>query len=60
MLMSSQDTTLLLYPVMSKCRYQVSAENLKRFNIYVISHHLKIYFTIENEKDNRRSFLDII
>ena len=25
MLMSSQDTTLLLYPVMSKCRYPVSA-----------------------------------
>ena len=48
MLMSSQDKTLWLYPVMSKCRYQVSAENLKRFNIYVISHHLKIYFTIEN------------
>ena len=25
MLMSSQDTTLLLYPVMSKCRYPASA-----------------------------------
>ena len=25
MLMSSQDITLLLYPVMSKCRYPVSA-----------------------------------
>ena len=25
MLMSSQDKTLLLYPVMSKCRYPVSA-----------------------------------
>ena len=36
-----------------------SAEHLKRFYSYLNSRHLNIYFTIENEKDNRMSFLDI-
>ena len=36
-----------------------SAEHLKRFHIYLNSRHLNISFTIENEKDNRMSFLDV-
>ena len=36
-----------------------SAEHLKRFYNYLNSHHLNISLTIENEKDNRMSFLDI-
>ena len=51
MLMSSHDTTLLLYLVMSKCRY--------RFYSYLNSRHLNISLTMENEKDNRMSFLDV-
>ena len=36
-----------------------SAEHLKCFHSYLNSHHLEISFTIENEKDNRMSFLDV-
>ena len=36
-----------------------SAEHLKRFYSYLNSHHLNISLTIENEKDNRMSFLDV-
>ena len=36
-----------------------SAEHLKRFHSYLNSRHLNISFTIENEKGNRMSFLDI-
>ena len=36
-----------------------SAEHLKRFHSHLNSRHLNISFTIENEKDNRMSFLDI-
>ena len=36
-----------------------SAEDLKHFHSYLNSRHLNISFTIENEKDNRMSFLDI-
>ena len=36
-----------------------SAEHLKRFHSYLNSRHLNISFTIENEKDNRMSFLDV-
>ena len=35
-----------------------SAELLKRFHSYLNSGHLNISFAIENEKDNRMSFLD--
>ena len=35
------------------------AEHLKPFHSYLNSRHLNISFTIENEKDNRMSFLDI-
>ena len=36
-----------------------SPEHLKRFQIYLNSRHTNISFTIENEKDNRISFLNI-
>ena len=36
-----------------------SAQHLKRFHNYLNSRHLNIYFTMENEKDNRMSFLDV-
>ena len=36
-----------------------SAEHFKRFHSYLNSSHLNISFTIENEKDNRMSFLDV-
>ena len=36
-----------------------SAEHLKRFHSYLNSRHFNISFTIENEKDNRMSFLDV-
>ena len=36
-----------------------SAEHLKRFHNYLNSRHVKISFTIENEKDNRMSFIDV-
>ena len=36
-----------------------SAEHLKRFYSYLNSRHLNISFTIENEKGNRMSFLDV-
>ena len=36
-----------------------SAEHLKRFYSYLNSHHLNISRTIENQKDNRMSFLDV-
>ena len=36
-----------------------SAEHLKCFHSYLNSRHLNISFTIENEKDNRMSFLDV-
>ena len=36
-----------------------SVEHLKHFNSYLNSRHLNISFTIENEKDNRMSFLDV-
>ena len=36
-----------------------SAEHLKRFYSYLNSRHLNISLTIENEKDNRMSFLDV-
>ena len=36
-----------------------SAEHLKRFYSYLNSHHLNISLTIENENDNRMSFLDV-
>ena len=35
------------------------AEHLKCFHSYLHSRHLNISFTIENEKDNRMSFLDV-
>ena len=35
------------------------AEHLKRFHSCLNSRHLNISFTIENEKDNRMSFLDV-
>ena len=36
-----------------------SAEHLKRFYSYLNSRHLNISLTIENEKGNRMSFLDV-
>ena len=36
-----------------------SAEHLKRFYSYLKSHHLNLSCTLENEKDNRMSFLDV-
>ena len=36
-----------------------SAEHLKRFDSYLNSSRLNISFAIENEKDNRMSFLDV-
>ena len=36
-----------------------SAEHLKRFYSYLNSRHPNISFTIENEKDNSMSFLDV-
>ena len=36
-----------------------SAEHLKRFYSYLNFHHLNISLTMENEKDNRMSFLDV-
>ena len=36
-----------------------SAEHLKRFYSYLNSRYLNISLTIENEKDNRMSFLDV-
>ena len=36
-----------------------SAEHLKYFHSYLNSRHLNISFTIENEKYNRMSFLDV-
>ena len=36
-----------------------SAEHLKRFYSYLNSHQLNISLTMENEKDNRMSFLDV-
>ena len=36
-----------------------SAEHLKRFYSYLNSHQLNISLTIENEEDNRMSFLDV-
>ena len=36
-----------------------SAEHVKYFLSYLNSRHLNIYFTIENEKGNRMSFLDV-
>ena len=36
-----------------------SAEHLKSFYSYLNSRHLNISLTIENEKDNRMSFLDV-
>ena len=36
-----------------------SAEHLKRFYSYLNSRHLNISLTIENEKENRMSFLDV-
>ena len=36
-----------------------STEHLKRFYSYLNSPHLNISLTIENEKDNRMSFLDV-
>ena len=36
-----------------------SAEHLKRFYSYLNFRHLNISLTIENEKDNRMSFLDV-
>ena len=36
-----------------------SAEHLKRFYSYLNSCHLNISLTMENEKDNRMSFLDV-
>ena len=36
-----------------------SGEHLKRFPSYLNSRHLNISFTIEYEKDNRLSFLDV-
>ena len=36
-----------------------SAEHLKRFHSYLNSCHLNMSFTMENEKDNRMSFLDV-
>ena len=36
-----------------------SAEHLKRFHRYLNSRYLNIPFTIENEKDNRMSFLEV-
>ena len=36
-----------------------SAEHLKRFYSYLNSRHFNISLTIENEKDNRMSFLDV-
>ena len=36
-----------------------SAENLKRIQRYLNSRHVNISFTIENEKDNRMSFVDV-
>ena len=36
-----------------------SAEHLKHFYSYLNSRHLNVSLTIENEKDNRMSFLDL-
>ena len=36
-----------------------SAEHLKHFSSYLNSRHLNVSLTIENEKDNRMSFLDL-
>ena len=36
-----------------------SAEHLKRFYSYLNSRHLNISLTMENDKDNRMSFLDV-
>ena len=36
-----------------------SAEHLKRFHSYLNSPHFNIYFSIENEKDNGMSFLEV-
>ena len=36
-----------------------SLENLKRSRCFLNSCHVTISFTIENEKDNRTSFLDV-
>ena len=36
-----------------------SPGHLKRFHSYLNSYYLNISFTIENEKDNRMSFLDV-
>ena len=36
-----------------------SPDHLKRFQSYLNSCHVNISFTIENEKDNRMSFLDV-
>ena len=36
-----------------------SAEHLKRFHSYLNSRHFNIYFSIENEKDNGMSFLEV-
>ena len=36
-----------------------SAEHPKRFHSYSNSRHLNVSFTIENEQDNRMSFLDV-
>ena len=37
----------------------VSAEHFKRFDNYFNSRHLNIFYTIENEKDNRMFFLEV-
>ena len=36
-----------------------SAEHLKRFDSYLNSRHFNIYFSIEKEKDNGMSFLEV-
>ena len=36
-----------------------SPEHLKRFQNYLNSPHGNISFTIENEKDNKMSFIDV-
>ena len=36
-----------------------SPEHLKRLHSYLNSRLVNIFFTVENEKDNRMSFLDV-
>ena len=51
-------------PVIRECsskktQIEKKKKKLKRFNSYLNSRHLNVSFTIEHEKDNRMSFLDL-